>query len=162
MAVSQGIVSVANDFEDKELAGSELSLLGLEPVFPDSTALFFNQSGNESALAFIDNLTASGIRAKLSPILLVKLILPSVINLDGKTYYLDNRELTLNMANAPSEKTNVSLLFNFESNGNSVTGIDTASIRFLNETTVGVSPLPIDNVTANETQPPSDAPAPPQ
>lgn len=124
-AVQAGILSVANSFADMENSSAQLSALGLSPSFPASVASFANQSGNQSAIALLENLTASGMNATLASQSRMKVLLPPSIEMGGRAYYLPEsiRGLWLDASGPWPNATNATAIFDFQANGNSIASI---------------------------------------
>ncbi|VVB98816.1 Uncharacterised protein [uncultured archaeon] len=122
----QGIVSVDNTYENITQAQHDMELMNLSPVFPPSTAIFANASGNASAVALSSKLEAAGIPSSVVTQVSLKVQLPQTIEYNGMNYTTNNEVLVFSGAGVPDNIREVPLAIDFETAGNKITRIITA------------------------------------
>jgi len=118
-----GIVSVQNSYTDSEEIGRALLAGGYAAVFPDSIATFSNGSGRQAAEALVANLTAANISASLSADWAGKILVPSVLSKDGRSYFGPSGgiELLIEGTGAPAENvTSMNVSVDFEAAGSRI------------------------------------------
>lgn len=117
--VQLGIISVRNGFVDRLRAEGDLSAAGLSGEFPESVALFANQSGNGSAVALAEKLHAEGIGAKVASRKASKATLPDMIESGGKKFRTGGIKVSFEQV-AEAENGTVSLLLEFQAEGSAL------------------------------------------
>lgn len=114
-----GIISVRNGFADRLRAEGDLAAAGLAGAFPESIALFANQSGNESAVALAEKLNAEGIGAKVVSRKVSKAALPGMIESGGKKFRTGGLEVTFEQT-ADAANGTVHLSLEFQAEGSTI------------------------------------------
>jgi len=120
-----GVISVNNDFVDSEALGLELFQKGYAATFPQSIATFANAS-NGSADALLETLKAKNMSAEITTDWTAKIMLPSVLEKDGKKYIgaSDGIELLIEGTGTPKKNvTAMNVSVNIETIGSKITRV---------------------------------------
>jgi len=120
-----GVISVNNDFVDSEALGIDLFQKGYDAMFPQSIATFADAS-NGSTEALLEKLKAENMSAEITADWTAKIMLPSVLEKDGKQYVgpADGIELLIEGTGTPKENvTAMNVSVNIETAGSRITRI---------------------------------------
>lgn len=90
--IQDGLISVNNDFADKEALNALLSEKGFSPEFPPSFAFFSNQTDKNAAESLIKRLAESNISSELQEKWVAQVYLPLEIEDSGTVYYLSKKD----------------------------------------------------------------------
>jgi len=113
--VQAGLISVRNDFSDYSRASADMKKIGLDAVFPPSTATFENQSAEKLA-DLVQKLNAAGINATLVQRSIMKAALPEIVEAGGRKFKTGGAIVPFEQV-APIDGSAVELELGFQADG---------------------------------------------